>query len=64
MMLTVRRTTQQPVKFWILGNWLSPQFKEYVPEMSKRYNFSVEFVTYKWPSWLQQQTEKQRIIWG
>lgn len=22
------------------------------------------FVTYKWPSWLRQQTSKQRIIWG
>lgn len=21
-------------------------------------------VTYKWPNWLRQQTEKQRIIWG
>ena len=24
----------------------------------------VEFVQYQWPSWLQSQTEKQRIIWG
>jgi UDP-glucose:glycoprotein glucosyltransferase len=24
----------------------------------------VEFVTYKWPSWLRGQSEKQRIIWG
>ena len=22
------------------------------------------YVTYKWPEWLRQQTEKQRIIWG
>lgn len=22
------------------------------------------FVTYKWPSWLHKQTEKQRIIWA
>lgn len=21
-------------------------------------------MTYKWPSWLRRQTEKQRIIWG
>lgn len=26
--------------------------------------FDYELVTYKWPSWLHQQTEKQRIIWG
>jgi UDP-glucose:glycoprotein glucosyltransferase len=24
----------------------------------------VEFVSYKWPNWLRQQSEKQRIIWG
>jgi hypothetical protein len=24
----------------------------------------VEMVTYKWPSWLHKQTEKQRIIWA
>lgn len=32
--------------------------------MAKNFNFSVELVTYNWPSWLHQQTEKQRIIWG
>ncbi len=29
-----------------------------------RYGFDVEFVSYKWPNWLKQQSEKQRIIWG
>ena len=29
-----------------------------------RYGFEVGMVTYKWPNWLRQQTEKQRIIWG
>ena len=24
----------------------------------------VAYVTYKWPEWLTQQTQKQRIIWG
>ena len=24
----------------------------------------MEMVTYKWPSWLHRQTEKQRIIWA
>jgi len=32
--------------------------------MAKEYNFEVELVTYKWPSWLRIQTEKQRFIWG
>lgn len=25
---------------------------------------AARFVTYKWPSWLHKQTEKQRIIWA
>jgi UDP-glucose:glycoprotein glucosyltransferase len=32
--------------------------------MAKQYGFEYELVTYKWPSWLHKQTEKQRIIWG
>jgi UDP-glucose:glycoprotein glucosyltransferase len=32
--------------------------------MAAAYGFEVELVTYKWPDWLRQQTEKQRIIWG
>jgi len=32
--------------------------------MAKEYNFEYELVQYKWPRWLHQQTEKQRIIWG
>eukprot|EP00605_Chrysophyceae_sp_TOSAG23-4_P000369 GSChrysophyteH1.ASY1.ANO1.417.1 assembled CDS len=32
--------------------------------MSEKYGFEIGYVTYKWPMWLTQQTEKQRIIWG
>lgn len=32
--------------------------------MARKYNFQYELVQYKWPRWLHQQTEKQRIIWG
>jgi hypothetical protein len=28
------------------------------------FSYRVELITYKWPSWLREQTEKQRIIWG
>ncbi|CAE7397444.1 ggtA [Symbiodinium necroappetens] len=30
----------------------------------RRYNFKYDFVTYKWPSWLNPQSEKQRLIWA
>jgi len=64
MMLSVIKKTANPVKFWLLGNFLSPKFKEFIPFMAKKYGFQVELVTYKWPVWLRQQTEKQRVIWG
>uniref|UniRef100_A0A670I5Q3 UDP-glucose ceramide glucosyltransferase-like 1 n=1 Tax=Podarcis muralis TaxID=64176 RepID=A0A670I5Q3_PODMU len=64
MMLSVLKHTQTPVKFWFLKNYLSPTFKEFIPYMAEKYNFQYELVQYKWPRWLHQQTEKQRIIWG
>ncbi|XP_032258630.1 UDP-glucose:glycoprotein glucosyltransferase 2 isoform X1 [Phoca vitulina] len=64
MMLSVLRNTKTPVKFWFLKNYLSPTFKEVIPPMAEEYGFQYELVQYKWPSWLHQQTEKQRIIWG
>ncbi|XP_026349276.3 UDP-glucose:glycoprotein glucosyltransferase 2 isoform X1 [Ursus arctos] len=64
MMLSVLRNTKTPVKFWFLKNYLSPTFKEVIPHMAEEYGFQYELVQYRWPSWLHQQTEKQRIIWG
>lgn len=64
MMLSVLKNTKTPVKFWFLKNYLSPTFKDFLPRMAKHYGFQYELVQYKWPRWLHQQTEKQRIIWG
>lgn len=64
MMLSVLKNTKTPVKFWFLKNYLSPTFKNILPFMAEKYNFDYELVQYKWPRWLHQQTEKQRIIWG
>lgn len=64
MMLSLMKHTKSPVKFWFLKNFLSPQFIDFLPHMAREYNFQYELVQYKWPRWLHQQTEKQRIIWG
>ena len=64
MMLSVLKTTKTPVKFWILKNFLSPSLKDFIPEYAKKYGFEYEYVHYKWPRWLNQQTDKQRTIWG
>lgn len=41
-----------------------PLQQEFIPHLAKQYDFQYELVTYKWPSWLRAQTEKQRIIWA
>ncbi|CAG2166772.1 unnamed protein product [Oppiella nova] len=64
MILSVLKNTKTPVKFWFLKNYLSPSFKNVLPFMAKKYNFEYSLVQYKWPRWLHQQTDKQRIIWG
>ncbi|XP_031416124.1 UDP-glucose:glycoprotein glucosyltransferase 1 isoform X2 [Clupea harengus] len=64
MMLSVIKNTKTPVKFWFLKNYLSPTFKEFIPYMAEQHGFQYELIQYKWPRWLHQQTEKQRIIWG
>jgi len=64
MMLSVLSATRNPVKFWFLANFASPQFRAFVPRMARALRFEAEFVTYKWPLWLRRQEEKQRIIWG
>ena len=64
MMLSVVKRSSLPVKFWLFENYLSPTFKASTEAMAQEYGFEVAFVSYKWPSWLRQQTSKQRIIWG
>ncbi|KAJ3344081.1 hypothetical protein HDU93_003244 [Gonapodya sp. JEL0774] len=64
MFAGVMRHTKSPVKFWLIENFLSPSFKNFLPVLSRKYGFDYELVTYKWPYWLRKQTEKQRTIWG
>lgn len=64
MTLSVMRHTKHSVKFWLIENFLSPSFKEFLPTLAEYAGFEYEFVTYKWPRWLRAQSEKQREIWG
>ncbi|KAI9428853.1 UDP-glucose:glycoprotein glucosyltransferase-domain-containing protein [Lactarius indigo] len=64
MILSVLRNTKHTVKFWFIENFLSPSFLEFIPQFAQEYGFQYELVTYKWPTWLRQQREKQRIIWA
>ncbi|KAK1548954.1 hypothetical protein Q3G72_001893 [Acer saccharum] len=64
MILSVLKNTHRPVKFWFIKNYLSPQFKDMIPHMAQHYGFEYELITYKWPTWLHKQKEKQRIIWA
>ena len=63
-MLSVLKHTRNPVKFYLYKNYLSPTFKDFIPQMAQHYGFEYELVQYRWPRWLHAQTEKQRLIWG
>lgn len=64
MVLSVLKSTKSCVKFWFIKNYMSPQMKDFLPHFAKKYGFKYGLITYKWPSWLNHQTEKQRIIWA
>ncbi len=64
MIMSILKTTSHPVKFWFIENFLSPNFKDMIPKLADHYGFQLELITYQWPSWLFEQTEKQRTVWG
>lgn len=64
MVLSVLKTTRSCVKFWFIKNYMSPQMKDFLPFFASKYGFDYDLITYKWPSWLTKQTEKQRVIWA
>uniref|UniRef100_A0A1I8B9P0 UDP-glucose:glycoprotein glucosyltransferase n=1 Tax=Meloidogyne hapla TaxID=6305 RepID=A0A1I8B9P0_MELHA len=37
---------------------------ESLPLLGKHYGFDYQLIEYKWPRWLHQQIEKQRVMWG
>ena len=47
MMLSVKKATKNPVKFWLIENFLSPSFLEFIPHLSKAFKFDYELVTCK-----------------
>jgi len=64
MLSAIKRSPSVRLKFWLVENFLSPQFKATAPALVAHFGAEVAFVTYKWPNWLRGQSEKQRLIWG
>jgi UDP-glucose:glycoprotein glucosyltransferase len=64
MTVSVMRHTKHSVKFWLIDNYMSANFREFLPHLAEAYGFEYELITYKWQSWLVPQREKQRTIWG
>ncbi|QBM91102.1 UDP-glucose:glycoprotein glucosyltransferase [Metschnikowia aff. pulcherrima] len=64
MMLSVKAHTKSLVKFWLLEDFLSNQFRAQLPDLAATYKFEYELISYKWPLWLRQQTEAHRIVWA
>lgn len=64
MVSSVVKNTKSPVKFWLIENYLSGEFKRFLPELAKAKNFKYELISYKWPNFLRKQREKHRSIWA
>jgi hypothetical protein len=50
--------------FLCCGGAIEHFLQEFIPLFAEEYGFQYELVTYKWPTWLRPQREKQRIIWA
>ncbi len=64
MILSAVKRSSRKLKFWFISNSISNQHREFIPIMAAQYGFEYEFITFKWPTWLHKQTDKQRIIWA
>lgn len=64
MISSVMKQTTHTVKFWLIENYMSPDFKKHLPVLAEHYGFEYELVMYNWPIWLAGQRERQRTIWG
>ena len=64
MIASVMKHTDHTVKFWLIENFMSPKLKKDLHALQAEYGFEYELVMYKWPSWLREQRERQRTIWG
>ncbi len=64
MILSAVKRSSRKIKFWFISNSISNQHREFIPIMAAQYGFEYEFITFKWPTWLHKQTDKQRIIWA
>ena len=66
MMRSASERSSQPLKFWLLGNFLSPKFRDSIESgaLADIIGAEVATVQYSWPAHLRYQTEKQRLIWG
>jgi UDP-glucose:glycoprotein glucosyltransferase len=47
MMISVKKQTKSNVKFWLIENFLSPSFMEFIPFLAEKHGFEYEYVTCK-----------------
>lgn len=64
MMMSVMKKTKSPVKFWLVDNFVSPDFRPSIEKLSKHLGFTYEFVQIRWPTWLRPQLRKHRLVWA
>lgn len=64
MMLSAVKHTKHKLVFWLIDSLVSPDLRQSLETLSKKYNYTVRYVHYKWPSWLNKQTSRMRTVWA
>jgi UDP-glucose:glycoprotein glucosyltransferase len=62
MMLSVRRSTRFPLKFWILDHFMSQNLRNSIHEFAARFNFTCELVSYPWPPWIPSPRDHNQLV--
>jgi UDP-glucose:glycoprotein glucosyltransferase len=64
MMHSVTKNTTNPVKFWIIANFITPTLRISIAKLSDALGFTYEFHRFHWPGWLNPQSRKHRRVWA
>jgi UDP-glucose:glycoprotein glucosyltransferase len=64
MMLSAVKHTKHKLTFWLIDSLVSPQLRHSLDILSFKYSFNVQYVHYKWPSWLHRPNSRRLTAWA
>lgn len=62
--VTKKAGPKETIKFWLIDNFVTEEFRQSLQALSKHYGFAYELVGHRWPVWLRKQMKKHRTVWA